>query len=228
MFQSRRKANTFHVFIVASTLLALLFLFLGLLSIPFALIISGVFFVSSIFFLFLFVNRETWNIGAEGEENVAEHLKLLGSDYHVVHDVVLPGMKGNIDHVIIGAKGIFVIETKNQNGLIRCNGDSWIRQKIGRRGTRYFVNIGSPSKQVKRNAQLLNNYIQARFKTNTFVNGLVVFTNENAVLRIDNPTVAILKPHEIVNFIKNFRSRNIDGIELEELKEDLRQYSQFH
>ena len=37
----------------------------------------------------------------------------------VYNDVNLPGKRGNIDHVVIGPTGIYVIETKNYSGRYR-------------------------------------------------------------------------------------------------------------
>ena len=36
---------------------------------------------------------------------------------------MLPESYGNIDHIILGSNGIFVIESKNYDGKIICNGD---------------------------------------------------------------------------------------------------------
>jgi hypothetical protein len=50
--------------------------------------------------------------GRDGEREVAEildDLKRLGA--HVLHDI--PNEEGNVDHVVISKRGIFVIETKN-------------------------------------------------------------------------------------------------------------------
>lgn len=74
---------------------------------------------------------ETWQRGAEGEEEVIEILEGLGPRYEVFHDLVLPGETQNIDHVVVGENGIFVLETKNLDGVIKCEEDSWTRTKTG-------------------------------------------------------------------------------------------------
>jgi len=181
-------------------------------------------FIASIFF---FENRTTWGSGAEGEEKVAEYLSLLDEKYSVIHDVVLPGRIGNIDHIVLGPNGIFVVETKNHKGYITCNGDWWKQRKIGRRGTAYLGSIGSPSKQVKRNAVLLNKFIRDHFKMNLYINGIVVFTNEAARLKIISPTVAVLRPQELCNFIQYYRSKTPKDIRLKELETTLNSYSCF-
>lgn len=204
-------------------LAALLFFLLGLVSSSLiAYLVAFLFFIAS---LFSFENYATWGSGAEGEEKAAEYLGHLDIRYYVLHDVVLPGMvRENIDHVVLGPNGIFVVETKNHKGYITCQGDWWKQRKIGRRGTPYLGNIGSPSKQVKRKAALLSEFIQDHFKINLYINGIVVFANEEARLKIINPTVAVLRPQELCDFIQYYRSTS-KGIKLEELEALLKPYS---
>ena len=224
MFESRKKADTHKNSGIFFIFLAFLFFLLGIASasIP-VFLIAFLFLVASLFF---FENQVTWSIGAQGEEEVAECLNLLDDRYYVIHDVVLPEMTGNIDHIVLGPNGIFAIETKNHKGFITCQGDWWKQRKIGRRGTPYLGKMGSPSKQVKRKAVLLSRFIQDRFKINLYINGIVVFANEEARLEINNPTVAVLRPQELCNFIKHYRSTSKD-IKLEELEAALNPYSCF-
>lgn len=53
-------------------------------------------------------------LGIQGEKAVAEVLDGLKADgYHVIHDIVEDGY--NIDHVLIGPTGVYVIETKTRS-----------------------------------------------------------------------------------------------------------------
>jgi hypothetical protein len=224
MFHSRKKGKTYRNTGIFLIFLALLAFLLGLVSSSVAAyLVALLFLIASGFF---FENYATWSSGAEGEEKVAEYLSLLDDRYSVIHDVVLPGRIGNIDHIVLGPNGIFVVETKNHKGCITCNGDWWKQRKIGRRGTPYLGSIGSPSKQVKRKAVLLNKFIQDHFKINLYINGIVVFTNEAARLKIVNPTVAVLRPQEICGFIQNYHSTLRDS-RPEELEAALKPYSCF-
>ena len=60
--------------------------------------------------------RESMRKGAAGEKSVAHTLSKLPDEFRVVNDVQTP--KGNLDHVVIGPTGVFVIETKNCRGKI--------------------------------------------------------------------------------------------------------------
>ena len=214
MFESRRRANAerknAQTVAVVFAFLALFLFFLGVTtSSPIFHYVALVLVV--IAGLALVGGSGTWGIGAEGEETVAQLLSLLGDAYRVIHDAVLPGMRGNIDHIVLGPNGVFVIETKNHKGFITCNGDSWMQRKVGQLGTPYLGRIGCPSKQVKRYAISLRNLIRDRLGMNLYVNCVIVFTNRDAVLRVDNPTVAVLKPDELCQVIKNYRSEVILG-----------------
>jgi len=65
-------------------------------------------------------NAKAWAAGADGERRVAEILGTLGQEWVVLHDRLLwPGMTdSNVDHVVVGPGGIFLIDTKNRSGDI--------------------------------------------------------------------------------------------------------------
>ena len=59
--------------------------------------------------------------GAIAEEKVAEGLMNLPEGYQAFHDIAFDGF--NIDHVVVGPGGIFLIETKSHSGKVDANGD---------------------------------------------------------------------------------------------------------
>ena len=67
---------------------------------------------------FFKVKREvrTWQLGENGEQYVGQTLErdLRPLGYDVFHDVVIkkPGRTFNLDHVLIGPNGVYVVETK--------------------------------------------------------------------------------------------------------------------
>ena len=71
-------------------------------------------------------------IGKVGEHNVSQYLnKLPKKDYAVLNNVMLIddiGKSHQIDHIVFSKYGIFVIETKNFQGLIK--GDSYQKQWV--------------------------------------------------------------------------------------------------
>jgi hypothetical protein len=143
--------------------------------------------------------------GYEGEKSVAKILSsTLSDEYSLINDVTLDNGYGNIDHIILGRNGIFVIETKNYAGKIACDGDKWSSQHNGKFNRLLHYDLGSPSKQAKRNATRVKRVIKrlAIFKSkNIWVNGVLVFANKNVQLQIRNPTVPVLRSTQLPNFI---------------------------
>ncbi|MBE1424855.1 hypothetical protein H4684_001494 [Desulfomicrobium macestii] len=74
--------------------------------------------------------------GAKAEQAVAEALQELPNDYYVFHDLEFPGF--NIDHVVLGPNGIFLVETKSQKGNITQQNDVLLRN--GRKFFKDFLN----------------------------------------------------------------------------------------
>jgi len=178
--------------------------------------------------LVTYSRTQTWAIGAEGEEMVERMLRQLGNPYRVIHDIVLPGSYGNIDHLVLGPNGVFAVETKNHNGSITCDGDTWFQRKVGRHGTPYYGKIGCPSKQVKRKAVMLNNLLHKKLNLNLYVNVIVVFANPYATLRILNPTVTVLRPNQLVGYLTSYGSQKLLRNEtIEEMDKALLPYSRF-
>jgi hypothetical protein len=58
-----------------------------------------------------------WKRGAEGERNTGAVLnRLINHDWHSIHDRA--GRYGNLDHVVVGPGGVFLLDSKNLSGTI--------------------------------------------------------------------------------------------------------------
>jgi hypothetical protein len=76
---------------------------------------------------------DQWERGAEGESQTAAVLRELGPLWTVWHDLKWPGRRfANIDHLVIGPGGIFVIDSKNWTGAVAVK-DGVLRQNGYRR-----------------------------------------------------------------------------------------------
>jgi hypothetical protein len=64
-----------------------------------------------------------WRRGAAGERRTA---RLLGplerQGWVVLHDLAVPGSRANIDHLVIGPGGVFVIDSKQYRGRLHLDG----------------------------------------------------------------------------------------------------------
>ena len=156
---------------------------------------------------FYFYQRKyrIYNGGLQGEKTVIKLLnKTLSNDYYLINDVYLRDGGGDIDHIVLGPNGVFVLETKNWSSKINCNGDEW--QRIGKRNFK-----GSPSRQAKRNAAKIKHIIDSSPTLRLlgiWVEGLVVFTNNHSQLQLSNPTVPILKIQQLPNHITTHKTNN--------------------
>ncbi|MGN6753342.1 MAG: nuclease-related domain-containing protein [Intrasporangium sp.] len=69
-----------------------------------------------------------WQAGADGERRVATELAKLPASWQVLHDRLLrPGQSlTNIDHIVIGPSGLYLIDSKNWAGAVSVyNGTLW-------------------------------------------------------------------------------------------------------
>ncbi len=93
-----------------------------------------------------------FNKGAQGEESVARELALLPARYVVFHGVRIPSRRPGVaeadcDHVVVGPRGVAVVETKNWAGPIEIRDERlWVGGKEPDR---------PPLEQVKRAANAL-------------------------------------------------------------------------
>jgi hypothetical protein len=62
-------------------------------------------------------STRAWAQGASGEAKLAETLAAI-PNLKVLNDRRAPGTRGNIDHLVIAAAGLFVVDAKNYRGTI--------------------------------------------------------------------------------------------------------------
>ncbi len=66
-----------------------------------------------------------WRKGARGERRTARRLRRLvrRGGYVAFHDLAMPGSRANIDHLLLGPTGMFVIDSKQYTGRIQQTPD---------------------------------------------------------------------------------------------------------
>jgi hypothetical protein len=69
----------------------------------------------------------TWRRGAEGERRTARLLdRLTGDGFVVFHDLAVPDSPANVDHLVIGPTGLFVIDSKQWTGSVQQGADGLV------------------------------------------------------------------------------------------------------
>ena len=72
---------------------------------------------------------DRWARGAAGEQATAALLaRLAPSRWTVLHDLAVPGSRANIDHLVIGPTGLWVVDTKAFRGSVKAR---WGRVRVG-------------------------------------------------------------------------------------------------
>jgi Nuclease-related domain len=143
--------------------------------------------------------------GIRGEELVSTLLGGLSDEFYLVNDIMLPGQRGNIDHVLVGPCGVVVIETKHYRGVIRCDRDRW------------FVDdrpIRNISRQVTGAAiavreSLRSQCVAGHASSPRWVDGVVVFTNPLCRLEINRPGPTIVRCSELLALIAEKSRRRV-------------------
>jgi hypothetical protein len=69
----------------------------------------------------------SWQRGAAGERRTARLLRRVARDGFVFHDLAAPGnSRANVDHLVIGPSGVFVIDSKQWTGEVLQGADGLV------------------------------------------------------------------------------------------------------
>jgi len=138
-----------------------------------------------------------FRFGAKGELSGLTQALHLPEGYHVFTNVTISyqNYSQETDLIIVGMKGVYIVEVKNHNGKIIGDGEDsqWVQHKIGRGGGRYSKKINNPVKQVKGQVYKLSKFLKEN-GINVWVEGIVLFTNNDVIVNVHNSNVPILFP----------------------------------
>jgi len=167
-------------------------------------------------YYFLLLQYRNYRAGMIGEQKVTRTLSAaLSDEYSIFIDVKLESMvSGNIDHIVVGPTGIFVIETKNYKGKISYYGDNW--EGVGRR---------SPSRQARINAMRIKKVLASSscLKSKPFwIQGIVVLADNRSEITEKRPPeyVKVTKIDGLADCI-NSGPRRIEAWEIELIEAEI-------
>lgn len=75
-------------------------------------------------------SEAAWEIGAVGEEMLAAHLAKACPEVSILHDRRIPGRRTNVDHLAVGASGVFLIDAKRYKGKIEVRNPPFGKPKL--------------------------------------------------------------------------------------------------
>lgn len=152
-------------------------------------------------------NDYSYGIGSMAEDLTTAKLTSLGDDFKIINDVSKGKNRENIDHIVVGPTGLFIIETKSN-----------ISDKIFyyKDGVRKISSFGYRAiKQVSRNSVWINKLIKNNLNITIWAQGLVVrpLKEDGRIECYLNNRVCILGGDEVCKYIKEHNSRlNLDEI----------------
>jgi hypothetical protein len=162
--------------------------------------------------------------GLGGEKTVIKVLSKLGDEYALLNDLMLRDRSGNVDHVVLGPNGVFVIETKNYRGRIFCYGDKWYRQS----GNGKTPLPGSPSNQAKSNAMRIKKILAASVADSrgVWVDAVVVFSNKHVNLHLHSAQVPVMRVRELPEYIATRRFGDFSPQEIDLMGKTILEHAQ--
>ena len=134
----KRKIKLEYLKIISGLLLVVA----GFFGLALGFVLNWLFFIIG-FLLFVFggmilSNRtgevSIWKAGFVGQQMVPKALSMLPNEFVLINNVSIKDKNCDIDHVLIGPKCLYAIESKNYNGEIYGQGDEWGYMKRGGAG----------------------------------------------------------------------------------------------
>lgn len=137
-------------------------------------------------------------LGRDGERQVAEALEQLRErGYRVLHDIQGDGF--NVDHLLVGPQGLFLIETKARSkpmqGPVNVRYDGDAVTVAGSRPRR------NPIHQATALASWVADLVEESSGRRCFVRPVVLFPGWFIDITVRNPTVWVLNPKMLAAFI---------------------------
>lgn len=158
-----------------------------------------------------------YNTGLNGELKTTELLTQLPDNYTVFTDVKVEfeGKESQLDYVIVGHNGVFVLENKNWNGVVEGNDtEQKISQhKTGKNGGKYTATHYNPARQVTTHVVRLSGYLKG-FGIHTWVHGMVLFSHPEVTVNLISQKAKIFTLEDMHNGIFNREVMNAKGKQL--------------
>lgn len=133
--------------------------------------------------------------GLSGEKQALSLVKKLPPEYVVFSNVTLlfEGQESETDLIIVGPKGVFLIEVKNHKGVITGKPDDkrWAQFKETASQGKYINPFYNPTKQVKTHVYRLSSLLKEKgYKY--WIQGIVFFSNPEVEVKAYSPQIPLL------------------------------------
>lgn len=175
----------------------------------------GLSFILFALFMIAKHNYSILNAGVKGEQKTYEILKKLPKEYTVITNPVIHnrGSVNELDFVVIGRNGVFVVESKNYRGIISGNtsAQTWKQIKHGKNKV-YEKEVKNPAKQAFRQGRrMAEMFIDFGISADIFP--ILYFVDNRSELKIADDAetnVAIINnENDLLKFIMKSKGKHI-------------------
>ncbi len=182
-------------------------------AVPIVLLVIAV-----ILFVAFLIARKKLGIlssGVRGEEQTLAILKKLPKDFTIITNPVIynRGVALELDFVVIGKNGVFIVETKNYRGIIsgKTSKPTWKQVKHGRNDKVYEKEVNNPVKQAYRQEKRMLEMFKD-FDITADVYPIVYFVDSHSELKIlddANTGVQVVnREKRLLDYIVNTEGRH--------------------
>jgi len=155
-------------------------------------------------------NLLPWLKGDLGEKKVLTYLKNhFDDDWFYINNFHIPNLQnpiGDIDGILIGPKGIFVLEIKNWAGYFTVSPEGLLY--YSKNGQKWPCSK-NPTKQVENNAEILTEYLENKKEITIAPIPILIMVRGKLGLFINKPTVDIVELDQLEQAINNANSQNL-------------------
>lgn len=161
-----------------------------------------------------------WVKEPRGDQTLVKILKGFDDRYHLYNYVLAA------PHVLLAPFGLCVITPRDEGGQVRCEGEKWRHEGSWRRVMfRIFgqEGLGNPAKEVRAAVEKLRRFLAERLPGKEVpIEGIVVFTNPQVDLEVENPSVPVLDGKQFKSFLRDLsKEKPIPGSQWRQLAEIL-------
>ncbi|MFA5031010.1 MAG: nuclease-related domain-containing protein [Patescibacteria group bacterium] len=117
---------------------------------------------------------DKYHRGRKGEGAIWYELQKLNNQYHVYQDAVIKGNQWNIDFIVLGPKGLFVVEVKSHTGNITYANNTLLLN--GKPFEKDFLS------QIKKQETGLSKFLKSQLGKDIKIQPVIVFSHKWATM----------------------------------------------
>jgi len=165
-----------------------------------------------VWIMFVLNNIEILRFGLQGEKEAFDLLSKLPRQYKILSDVhLVDGTKSSqIDFVIIGSNGVFIMESKHIKGIISGKEeDNYLQKiKIGKGGDKYYKKMFNPIKQISGHKIGMDVFLKKKgFRYKAIP---VLYFSNDCTVNVQSKNVKIINdPVLVIDYIKRHVEENV-------------------